>query len=929
MQDTCPSETELLSWVQNDRSALSGTFPQHLDRCDSCRRVIVELLQATDAPPSKAPEHATRVGRFIVLEPLGSGAMGVVYAAYDPQLDRRVALKLVRLSGAGDAEFQGRLLREARAGAAITHPNVVAVFDSGLHQGELFIAMELVDGGSLRGWLSERRRGWREIVDVFTQAGRGLVAAHAAGWLHRDLKPENILINRAGRVMISDFGLASGQSAPKPASPDLPGEHPAALVQTREGTLVGSPAYMAPELHDGGPATALSDQFSFCVTLFEALFGARPFEGDDLKSLFANAAAGRVREPSASVPNALLALVRRGLSADPSKRFRSMAELVGELERLPSRRRTQRVLGASVAAVALLAVAGWRLQRPSCADDPQALTGVWDAARKAQVHDAFVKASAVLGEGTFTSVSARLDAMMERWAIARRENCEATSRGEQSAALLDLRTQCLHRRREELATLTELFTHADGALVTRAISAVGALTDADACSLARVETSTQPPPADPTARATYDRLTTQVAEAKALFAAGRLKDAEERFAALVPPARELGHRGLKTEVLRGLGTTQQAAERYAEADQTLREALYGALAGGDAMGPDIAGTLMRVLARLSRPDEARHFDKVARALLARLPPQPSVEIGLDVELATLSGPGSPSDPERLQLLQSALQRAQGMGGAGRELEAMILNSVGNVHYRQGDFRAARADYDGVAAVFRELYGPDHPKLGLARFNVAGTMRQLGDFAAAHAALADALAIWTKNSGEENPMVASIYGAQSVTYKQEGKLKEAAEAARRALELRIKTTGPDSRSTMIGWTQLYDVLVEQGDYAEAEQAATTSLAIAEKLKDEDGISFNLEALGTVSLKRGEPAKAVPFLERAIVAWDATRADPRHAAGPRFILAQALWRSKGDRTRAVELAKKARAAFTEPEGFDVGQRSAIDEWLAKPK
>ena len=930
----CPPEADLLRWVQGDRPSSTNSFQSHLDTCDSCRRVIVELLQATDAPAAKLPDHATRIGRFIVLELLGAGAMGEVFSAYDPQLDRRVALKLVHLKRTQDAEAQGRLLREARAGAALAHPNVVTVFDAGFHQGELFIAMEQVDGGSLSAWLREKPRAWREVVAAFAQAGLGLAAAHHAGWIHRDLKPANILMTRSGRAMISDFGLASAPrqlAAPQGTSPDS-----AQLVVTHEGALVGSPAYMAPELRDGSLATAQSDQFSFCVSLHEGLFGVRPFEGDDVATLFANAAAGKLKEPPgrSGVPDGLLAIVRRGLQADPSKRFPSIDALLAELARFPSRRAQQKSALAAVAVVALLGLGGWQLrarQGERCADDPQALSGVWDEATKLEVKAAFEKANPVLAPTAFAGISSHLDGLMSRWVEARRDNCEATSvRGEQSVALLDLRTQCLHRRREEARTLTQLFKHADDAMVARAITAAGGLSDVDACSIARVETSTLPPPAEPAARARYDALSTQLAEAKALMLAGRLKDAEARFAELEEPVTELGHPGLRLEVLRGLGTSQQTLEHYADAEKSLKQALHLALAAPPGvMGAEAALTLVRVLGELNRTDEALEFEQITRALLQRLPPQPAIEVMLNVAVAGLTGPGSLDEAAKEGLVEKALVRAREMGPGGREYEATALNELGNLQYRHGDFRGARQRYEGVAAIVRELFGADHPKLGIALYNNAGTLRQLGDYAAAHAVLDEAEAIWTRNSGPEAPMIAAILGAQGITYLDEEKLVEAEKFTRRSLDLRLKVAGPQSRSAIVGWSQLYDVLVARGAFTEAEKAAASCLAVSEKLQNADGTSLCLEALGTVTLRQGDAARAVPMLERAQKAWEEMKTDPRHAAGPKFMLAQALWRSKGDRKRAIELAKSARTAFTEPKGFDARQRKAIDEWLAAPK
>src|SRR5262245_37690244 len=208
--------------------------------------------------------------------------MGVVYAAYDPELDRRVALKL--LHAGGSVEARKRLLREAQAMARLAHPNVIAVHDVGTWGDEVFVAMEFVEGPTLAERVRDEEPGWREVLDLYLQAGEGLAAAHVAGIVHRDFKPQNALVGRDGRVRVLDFGLARGTGALPPREaeegPDS-GAAPGLLVTplTRSGSRMGTPAYMSPEQFEGLPADELSDQFSFCVALYEALYGERPFGG--------------------------------------------------------------------------------------------------------------------------------------------------------------------------------------------------------------------------------------------------------------------------------------------------------------------------------------------------------------------------------------------------------------------------------------------------------------------------------------------------------------------------------------------------------------------------------------------------------------------------------------------------------------------------
>jgi eukaryotic-like serine/threonine-protein kinase len=300
-----------------------------------------------DTLPAATPhDPAGSIGRYRVLGTIGRGGMGVVLRAHDPQLRREIAIKLVRPRRPDDAiaiEQQARLLREARAMAALSHPNVVPVFDVGEHGDGLFIAMQYVAGANMRAWLAAERPSWRRVLGVFRAAGRGLAAAHAAGMVHRDFKPANVLVGDDGRVRVVDFGLARtlehGDTG-ELGEQDWSGAHDGLGSVTQAGVLVGTPLYMAPEQFAGAAADARADQFAFCVSFFEALYGVPPFEGADLRSQLAAKRAGRVaaRAPGDGVPDpvpaALHAAILRGLAADPAARFAAMPELLRELRRI-------------------------------------------------------------------------------------------------------------------------------------------------------------------------------------------------------------------------------------------------------------------------------------------------------------------------------------------------------------------------------------------------------------------------------------------------------------------------------------------------------------------------------------------------------------------------------------------------------------------
>jgi len=333
-------------------------------------------LPADDAgrsePEFPSVERGSTIGRYLVISRVGEGGMGVVFAAYDPQLDRRVALKLLRPRGRDLARARRRLQREAQALAKLDHPNVVAVHDVGIHAEQLFIAMEFVEGQTLGEWMATspatssgsvdagraaaRVRPWREVLKVFGQAGRGLAAAHEAGLVHRDFKPDNVMLSEGGRVRVMDFGVARIDDEP---TSDVT-EHGAQVGSlTQTGAILGTPAYMSLEQFFGRTVDARSDQFSFCVALYEALYGERPFDGETIGSLVAARVEGVVRGPgrSGSVPGWVRAVVVRGLSSQPEKRFESMQALLDALAADPVARRRQ--LGLRLGLGLALGASGW------------------------------------------------------------------------------------------------------------------------------------------------------------------------------------------------------------------------------------------------------------------------------------------------------------------------------------------------------------------------------------------------------------------------------------------------------------------------------------------------------------------------------------------------------------------------------------------
>jgi eukaryotic-like serine/threonine-protein kinase len=361
--------------------------------------------------------RGAELGRYVVLARLGEGGMGVVYAAYDPELDRKVALKLLHRAvdpSVGTSEGRSRLMREAQAMAKLSHPNVVAIHDVGTFEDRVFVALEFVDGDTLAAWRRERARSWREVLDVMLRAGRGLAAAHGAGLLHRDFKPDNVMIDRDGRVRVMDFGLARPAGAVVPVIDDTranPELRALALEVTRQGAIVGTPAYMAPEQLAGQPTDARTDVFAFGVSAWEMLYGQRPFVGDALPELVANVLAGRVTAPPRDhrVPAWVRRVIARSFAVEPADRWQTMESLLQALARDPTRKRV-RMAGVAVLALVPSVALGWsayvgRRDERACVAAGAAIRDVWNDDVRQAMRDGMTASQLPFAETTWTKAT--------------------------------------------------------------------------------------------------------------------------------------------------------------------------------------------------------------------------------------------------------------------------------------------------------------------------------------------------------------------------------------------------------------------------------------------------------------------------------------------------------------------------------------------
>jgi tetratricopeptide (TPR) repeat protein len=737
------------------------------------------------------------IGRYLVLGLVGRGGMGEVYAAYDPDLDRKIAVKLLRghTAGAADEEGRVRLLREAQAIAKLSHPNVVVVYDVGTFNESVFIAMEFVDGNTVGYWMQAEPRPWREVLKVFLAAGRGLVAAHAAGLVHRDFKPDNVMLTRDGQVRVMDFGLARESGGGEPtgapaidddrlqqliqlgsmirqnedadatAKLDAGGQAPKAgsgsgnyLKQklTMTGALVGTPAYMAPEQFAGTATDARTDQFSYCVALYEALYGQRPFEGDNLTVLMTNVVTGTVRAEAEGkdVPPRLRRSLLRGLAADPNERFASLSALLAELEADPTAKPRRWLVG--VAAVALVAAAfmiGARQVSNNrgalCGGGAERLAGVWDLGGRSPRKEAVERVFAAKAKGDaktiFASVSNLLDGYVGRWAAMYRDACEATHvHGEQSAEVLDLRMTCLRQRLASVRALTDIFAEADANVVDNAVGAVGALPDLERCADVALLRSVVQPPTDPKVRARVEALGAEIAKVRALGDSGLCVQARAAGEAALGAAQAVGYLPLIAAASYAQGSAGDFCMEPERQVDLFEEAAWAAEASqDDEVAVSASGSAAAYAAeRLRDVKRARYWVKHAEVLLQRQSGHPILEAHTLVDRGMVDM-AEGNDIANLDEQRRALEIKERVLGVLHPDTAWSIGNVGVALHELGRDAEAEPYCRRAVETVERLVGPESTRSATAIYNWAETLLGLGRTQEARAAFERAISIWTR------------------------------------------------------------------------------------------------------------------------------------------------------------------------------------------
>ncbi|MDP3235460.1 MAG: protein kinase [Myxococcales bacterium] len=779
-----------------------------------------------------------RIGRFVIIDTIGQGGMGVVYSAYDPALDRRVAIKLLRRGPGGSQDSGGtaRLAREAQAMARLSHPNVVPVYDVGRRGDSLFVAMEFVDGVTLHEWLKQRSRTWRDVLAVFLAAGRGLDAAHGAGIVHRDFKPANVLVGADGRARVTDFGLARSVHAepPEPASPQTPAislESPL----TMRGSVMGTPGYMAPEQYLDQQTSPATDQYAFCVSLYEALYGARPFKGSDLSTLQRLTQAGDVPPPpkSSAAPSWLFPIIARGLATDPLKRHASMRALLSLLERDPSAQRRRLALAGGAALVTLGLAAGlwsWpRVRASSCHRDTERLATVWNDEARQNAERAFKATGQPFASTAWDFTRATLDTFTAAWVAERHAACDDTLRlRERTEAQLELRLRCLDGRRVELQTLSTRFQTADAELVAQAATAVARLSPVARCgNLTSLEARAQLSAETRRAMEAVDR---QLAEARMLIALAAWSDARARLLPAIEEARRSNDAQTLALALLELAVLERDEDRFQPSRAALDEALRLSLSVEDDRTALHAIALLASVVgwRLELPAEALALVNVGRGLVPRVS-DPLLEALLhEGEADALWQRGSRHEAlAAYRLALGLFEREEGTAGLD---VARVHSSIGWVLMEEGHFSQARAAYEQSRRSREALLGADHPALA-PTWNELGNLAEfLGDLPAAASAMRRGCELRTRKRGAttEETRRAQLNLVRVLTA--QGLLDEAAALLE---NLESGLTDHDLRSTHLLVVEARSrLLLAQGHAQEAEAMARRGLAESKLLKGDD-------------------------------------------------------------------------------------------------
>jgi tetratricopeptide (TPR) repeat protein/predicted Ser/Thr protein kinase len=867
-------------------------------------------LDATDvATPSTLPGDGVVVrrkegdrlvrgdllGRYVVIDRIGAGGMGVVYAAYDPDLDRKVAVKLMLPREHASADARARLLREAQALAKLDHPHVVAIHDVGTHGESVYLAMEFVEGQTLAAWRTATERSWREILARIVAAGEGLAAAHDKGLVHRDIKPDNIMVGADDRVRVLDFGLArADRDAPEAGRDPVEGiaRGPSTLNSqlTRTGSMMGTPAYMAPEQFSAEPVDARSDQFSLCATAWEALYGQRPFAGQSLAALANNVIEGKLEAPPAGnrVPAWLRRVLERGLQRRPDDRFADMRALLRALRADPTRKRWLLAGTMGIAAIAMGSYAITQVSQQRAVATCEAAGAVidrdWNDEAESELERAMLATNQPYAATTFAKTVPWIDRWAESWREARVAACRAHSIEATWDADLHARADdCLEEARGNFVALVAELSDADAAMLARATSAVAKLPSLDACT--SPERLRERPSLDPEQRDAVLAVRAQLARAASLSVAGNYAEGLIVAREAVIMARATGWPTVIAQAEHRVGMLEERSAHYAESEASLLRALAAAReAQSISETLEIATRLVMVVGYYrDRPAEGKVWAEFAQTQLALLSSDHPLE------------------------------------------EARLASNLALVHQVMGEHDEAVRLHTRALAIQEAALGEHHPEVA-ATLNNLGVVQQLaGNYDEAIPLYTRSVAMQIAALGESHPVVAGSLANLATIRMRRHEYDEALALYERALAIQQATLDENHPELAATLNDLADAHAKKRNHAEALRLYSRALAIWETAlgPDDPEVARALQGLGDTALAQGRPADGVALLERALKLREETSSAER-VGKSRFSLARCLWETEIDRPRARALAELARADFA---GIpDEEKMREVDDWLA---
>jgi tetratricopeptide (TPR) repeat protein len=886
----CPGDNALQELAEGVLAPeLAEALAAHIDACSVCRRAVSALMRTSDGSVEPAADSSpvVRIGRFEIEGVLGSGGMGIVYKAYDPDLGRAIALKMVRTSS---SEAAGRQKREARAMAQISHPNVVAIHDVGTHDGELFLVMELIAGTTLAEWLRASERNWRDQLAMFVAAGRGLAAAHAAGLVHRDFKPHNVLVGEDGRARVTDFGLAREQAATGTDVSAIAETTPGVAVSplTSAGRVMGTPAYMAPEQHLGAAADARSDQFAFAIALWEALHDERPFAGATVAAIGAEVVAGRLRAPhNRDVPRYVQRALVRSLAADPARRWPSMDALLRALTTDPRRTWRRAAIALASAAVVAAAVVTWgRVQASrarseaaaTCALGDDALAGIWDDARKHDVQRALLATRVPFASDAWQRVATGLDRYAAAWRATRVRACEDTHvRGTASEAVLDRREHCLWRRQLELRALVDALATTDAKGISRGTTAVNALERVEGC-LDDESSATEPVARakswDPALDVRVATLWARYAKAKTWDFTGRYHEAAAEAGAILPAAKELAFAPLTARVASVVGHAVYQLGDLAKSRE------YLTLAAAEAeRAHDETLRLMMLTALISSLEDGEHDEELARwttvvrAGIMGLDPSRRCAIAVSLEDPRLE---VDEPAAAVAQAQEAVKLCEAVVPADDDELSDALGELGGREYMAGHVDAAIADLERALVLAERARGADHPDNAALHVYLA-SYQDHPESESARLHLGRALEILDRNH-LENVSLESALSQLASLYAARGEYAKSLTYARRAGEVATRIYG--SRSMRGGWALMAEALANTGlgqlDEAMRLTRAARALFVASGSNSAINVASADSQQGEILALQGRTREALARLEPAFEVLNAHEGDKADAA-----------------------------------------------------